>query len=515
MGILKWIGDVAAGLGLEGPWAAVATILLVGLASLVFWHRAAIKKGKGGALDRRLADIHDRNGWRAAYKAKLRAGLDWLDGTLGAHPWSTGAYDWCLRLALIYPIASLYMFWVITGRNTSGIPRLLPEDVSDLGRVIVLLVLPASTALYVKGMRTVGLRGVAIFAGTSAAAGAVAVVVVAAFALALALVLALAVAVAVANTVTGVGVLAAAAAAFTASASAGVVGATSLSVLAKAIAYPVAFASASTGTRLIYFVYKSASSHGWLRLFYLLHWLALVAVLVATLWWTAGQDLTAQKIASIASLIVFLGLLPLVNVVFDWLSLGATRFFLRRAKQSPFPLANTILDFVVGLALIVPLALAITATLQAVNLITAAGGATQAWVDVPHILATIRQNPTDVAVWWIYVTLFSTLLPTLAHFVIASGSLVTVEWSWLSGRLLELLTRPDLENDSDTILQASLLLTLRTVLGVVLGGGFFALVVWGLWSAVPGAANALLCACEATARALGAAIPAPPGQCPF
>ena len=507
MGPLKWIGDFVGSLGLEGPWATVTLLGLIALVGVFFWHRAAIRKGKGPALDRRLADIHDRNGWRSAYRAKLRSWLDWLDGALGTYPWSTGAYDWALRLALIYPIASLFVFWVITGRNTSGIPGLLLENVSGLGRLATLLAVLTATALWHKAIRTDGRRGLAYLAGAFAVAVAVAFAFAVAGAVAVAVAFAVAVAVAVAGAGAGAFAFAFAFAFAVAVAVAGAV------VGAFAGAGAGAFAGATILT-IIIIAQNRAIRHNRLALFHIFHWLFLASFLAMSLWWIAGQVLTPDRIAAIASLFAFLTLLPLVNAVFDWLSLGATRFFLRRAQHDAWPLANTLLDLAVGLALIVPLALAITAALQGINVIAAAGGARQTWIDVPNILATIRHAPTDMAVWWIYVTVFSTLLPTFAHFVAASGSLVTVEWDWLSKRLLDLLTRPDLENDSDSITEASLWLTVRTVLGVVLGGAFFVGVLWLFYQALPGATNALLCAAEATARTMGAAIPAPPGQCP-
>jgi hypothetical protein len=61
-----------------------------------------------------------------SYRRRLAAVLGWLDARLGPHPWGPGSYDWCLRLAFVYPILGILLIWAITGENTSGIPDLLP-----------------------------------------------------------------------------------------------------------------------------------------------------------------------------------------------------------------------------------------------------------------------------------------------------------------------------------------------------------------------------------------------------
>jgi len=63
---------------------------------------------------------------KATYQSTLKQALDWVDGRLGSRAWSTRSFEFCLRLALFYPIASLFLIWILTGANTSGMTALLP-----------------------------------------------------------------------------------------------------------------------------------------------------------------------------------------------------------------------------------------------------------------------------------------------------------------------------------------------------------------------------------------------------
>ena len=113
-------------------------------------------------------------------------------------------------------------------------------------------------------------------------------------------------------------------------------------------------------------------------------------------------------------LLVFLTLLPLINSVFDWLSLAVTRALLRHV-----------------------LAMTIAAALQVMDRLSQSGGEPK-FFDLVGTLHRVRTEPADPAIWWVYFTLFSTLLPTLAHAAIVTGSFVTwrlpdaLKQRWLS-----------------------------------------------------------------------------------
>ena len=124
-------------------------------------------------------------------------------------------------------------------------------------------------------------------------------------------------------------------------------------------------------------------------------------------------------------LMVMLGLVPLVNIPFDWASVGLTRWLLRRgcaAGGRPFLLG--LVDMVCGAALVVPLAGALIAALQVADWAIARS----AGRGLVHVLVRIQRIGDDAGAAeniWIYVTLFSTLVPSLLNAVLGTFSLVT------------------------------------------------------------------------------------------
>ena len=127
-----------------------------------------------------------------------------------------------------------------------------------------------------------------------------------------------------------------------------------------------------------------------------------------------------------AALLILLVLVPLVNMPFDWASVGLTRLLLRIGCEPGrwSPLWLGLLDLLIGALLIIPLALSLIVALQAADhLIVSAGGK-----PIVAVLATIRgiaAHWQDSANWWVYVTLFSTLIPSILNGIIGAFSLCT------------------------------------------------------------------------------------------
>lgn len=118
------------------------------------------------------------------------------------------------------------------------------------------------------------------------------------------------------------------------------------------------------------------------------------------------------------TVLLFLLVLPLVNGVFDYLSIGWTRLLLRRGTARPErALLYGGLDVAVALALFVLLRGALVIAVHAMN--TAAGAPI---VDLPGVFADLR----GAGAWqyaWLYAAIFSALVPTLLHLSIALWSL--------------------------------------------------------------------------------------------
>ena len=96
--------------------------------------------------------------------------------TKGAR-WTAQAYDRCLLLALLYPVAPIFLTWAVTGHaGDGGKALLLKEGLAYWRRMGSLIALAVSLGLALYGARTQGWRRLVALAG--AVAGAVVVVVV-------------------------------------------------------------------------------------------------------------------------------------------------------------------------------------------------------------------------------------------------------------------------------------------------------------------------------------------------
>ena len=119
------------------------------------------------------------------------------------------------------------------------------------------------------------------------------------------------------------------------------------------------------------------------------------------------------------ALVLLAALLPLLNAMFDFFSIGLTRWLLRRG-------ANTGGRGALFWALADLAAAAVLFALLGVTLITYVEWLNERMlaplVDFAALFADIRGEPR--AYWWLYVTIFTTLLPTLAHLVLASFSFI-------------------------------------------------------------------------------------------
>ena len=116
--------------------------------------------------------------------------------------------------------------------------------------------------------------------------------------------------------------------------------------------------------------------------------------------------------------ILFIGVLPLLNGLTDFLSLGATRYFLRAAEtaRTAFHRARLWL-YDAGAALGALLLFALTS----IAFITfAVPGDGRPLTDLPALFDDIRASPDDY--WWLAFMLLSTLIPSLIHLIILAYS---------------------------------------------------------------------------------------------
>lgn len=118
---------------------------------------------------------------------------------------------------------------------------------------------------------------------------------------------------------------------------------------------------------------------------------------------------------------LFLGVFPIVNAVFDFGSLGLTRFCLRQSLEGAAvrlagvdvkPLKWWVIDTVGAVAALLGLCAALVLVVAGVN-----GLAAAPVMDMAQLFADMRPG-SGVDMRWLYLMVFSTLLPTVAHFAL-------------------------------------------------------------------------------------------------
>ena len=551
-------------------YCVLAPSLIV--AALRFWHyRQVLRDSEGVAEVRVLLEKHGE--WREGYFLRLRRGLAWVDDRLGERTLSGCSYDFSLRMVFVYPIVSLLFVWAITGKNTYGISGLLPEDADAWPRAMAIGSIGLASTFVYTSAQTSGWRQQANLAYAFAVAFAVAVGGAVAFvdavvfgavvavhlsvAAAFGFAVAAAAAVVFARAVAGGGAVAAAfvlvvaggvafaiagggavAAAFAvavafAGGGAVVVAVAGAVVLAGAFAavvvVAIAFAGAVdsvvagggvvagaiAGTVAIVVavafallkVQEVMSRRGHQGLFYLLY-VPLLLLAISTAAFHASSLHLYHEASK--SLLFFLGLLPLMNSIFAWLSLAATRRLLRHVAEGKYALSRVagmaLADLAIGIGLLVALAATCSAGVQTMNLLSRGNGGADLF-DVAGLLGRMRTSPGDNAAWWVYFMLFSTLLPTLVHSIVAAGSFVA--WG-LPERLrqhwLTILANHDLSQNHGWVIGMAWRLTALDAAAVVLG--VFAIATLGVlgWWLLPQVGWMLLALCEHVAQALGAMV---------
>lgn len=140
--------------------------------------------------------------------------------------------------------------------------------------------------------------------------------------------------------------------------------------------------------------------------------------------------------------LIGLALLPLVNVVFDFFSIGLTRFCLRRSldpdARSLFRRAGwAALDVFGALIFMGLLCVSMVFVLEGFNAAALHAGIANPPVPVGAQIAEIAEGGLQGRHFWIIFALFSTLLPTALHLLIFLSSLFA-NWLGTNGRNLGL-----------------------------------------------------------------------------
>lgn len=208
----------------------------------------------------------------------------------------------------------------------------------------------------------------------------------------------------------------------------------------------------------------------------------LLCVLTA-LCFLSAYELAASfpKWGTAGALLLFLGLLTLINAPFDWASLGLTRALLRVGLERGgwWPLLLALIDAVCAALIVALLTIAMVLGIQAFNSLAVLGGGT-AILSLERLLAGIgnRETAQEPEFWWVYVLLLSTLVPSLINLGIGGASLMR-GLPFLPSVLLRFLPEDSPVPSAERV-WIPLVLALQTVGGVILGLAVQALIFWGV-----------------------------------
>ena len=345
---------------------------------------------------------HDRPAER--YRSVMRRGLDWLDSRLSAHEapqgpaqkaWSFGLLNATMALALAYPILAITIQWLCGSAIDFGGQEVMAASPPQ-ARIFTAVWLGSSVLVY-------------LFAGASKSRWRWTLVILATGILLLGLIFAdgfavpgnIAVAGTVAVASVGAGTVAVAFTGPVAGAFAGAVA----GVGAVAFVAPVLVAATSAGTVA---GAEERSSRPMARR--LLFCGVLVALLIVAI--KMPDDFGAGQRNQAVFFMLTMGVLPLVNAVFDFASVGLTRYLLRLGLEQKRAAWRAVLDGLGGVAIFFALGCTLIAF---VTFVVPADGVPL--VDLTQLFADMRRAPGDYI--WLMVTLFSTLIPTLLHLSVA------------------------------------------------------------------------------------------------
>jgi hypothetical protein len=522
VGVAKAIGDPLATLGAllnavtpQGP-VQTALFLVLGLcvaaAPFVFRYYIGVL-GQGaqpeGSLERKdydalRASLTGGNLAARLYAGRLTKFLDAVDRFFGdagmanrsAFPhafglktpaplWTPRAFDRCLFLALVYPVVTIFIIWAVSGHdgpaekalglapNVPGWTRGFATAVAafegfaiwsvfwEEGRIVLrhfahALGIGTAAAVYaINASAAVAAAAALTYAFGSVGTGAVAFIIAVVAAVAMGGRVAGAVAVATAvPTVLGL--------AF------GLAGA-SQSAVASVVG---AAAAASIGTLLLCAFAIKHQAQGVFLLFFIPAMILACLAVVGTL-------LPLRTWPYIGPLLLFQGLLTLINAPFNWASIGLTRALLRRGLELGgwWPYLLALADAVLAGVIVALLALTMVIGVQAFDGLLSRGGGVPI-LPLGPLFDGIAEDPAAPEYWWIYALLLATMIPSIINLTIG-GMAFTRGIPWLARLLLQWIPEgkavPEYKRQP-----AAIGLTIQVFAGAFLGIAAQAFLAWGV-----------------------------------
>ena len=128
------------------------------------------------------------------------------------------------------------------------------------------------------------------------------------------------------------------------------------------------------------------------------------------------------------SLFIFLAMLPIFNALFDVLSYALTLSLVRYGLNSSRPWVWGLVDLALAFVLLLALGATLVIVIHGLNLLAGVP-----FIDLSALFGGIHDRPSDY--FWLYLMLFSTLLPTGLHALISLISLQGWAPRWLRATL--------------------------------------------------------------------------------
>lgn len=156
------------------------------------------------------------------------------------------------------------------------------------------------------------------------------------------------------------------------------------------------------------------------------------------------------------------------------LGIGRHPDFTAQGGHPALPFLYSLADLVIGLILLVVLIIALVLSLQLADAIVLRASGDHL-IDVHTRLAALNSDPASSQNWWIYVTLFSTLIPSALNLFLGTISLTFVSRRSSRQDLIRRIRRLTDKGRETTRFRISVRLMLLVFIGAMMAG----LIPWG------------------------------------
>lgn len=326
---------------------------------------------------------------------------------LGTKTFTESSFRFSIRLAIIYPVLSLILLWGFTGYGDQiiGISILTTQN-TWWERWLMIIWLAMTFWLFNKSHLIQGWKSwiytstsiVAIVSTTFIFSVSVAIAFIGVFTFILVRAEALAISV-------------------------GFIGSF---INAPPSIFIIGFICSVAGAAYTEVLYEKMQPKGLARWFWTSFVILYFSSACGTVYWLSQQD---NGYNDSMIWLLFYVLLPLLNVVWDWLSLGVTRSLLYaiadRVHGGWVAFGWALLDGVLALGFLFLITLTVVVGIATTNWVAQLGGGCGASVlDLQLLFDGLRVDALNPDYWWLYFMFLYTLVPTIVHMVIASLSVL-------------------------------------------------------------------------------------------